>query len=359
MTAQQRKTMAVLFMIGIIVFIGILLKKQMGKQEAQKKAAEEKLKAEREKLKRTMPVVFASRDIEKRRTITKEDVKIVDVPEHDFPKLDYVTSIEEVVGQMALVDIYSREAILRARVAGKDKVTSLSFLVPKGMRAISVNINTVDACGGFLNQGDIVDILATFRIDDPSRPGTNTTVSTDLLQNVKVLAVNKDYLIGDSKDENSDEEEKEEKEDEKKKTGSLKAKEKVSMVTLLLSPEDAEKIVVASSTAKIKMILPAQTAQIDSQPRKRTVVTAKDIQDDNNSSGFVRNSSNDDESGKAPEMVEVKVIRAGKKYQRFMPYEEAKREAAANVPALEDDWIEPDGGWDDSDDLSGVSLPEF
>jgi Flp pilus assembly protein CpaB len=350
MTNQQRKTLAVMFMVVIIGFVGFMLNRQMKQNKAKQEQAEKQRQEKIEEMKKTMPVVFATRDIEKRKTITKEDVKIVDVPEHDFPKLDYVSSVEEIVGQMALVDIYSREAILRARVAGKDKVTSLSFLIPRGMRALAIKINTVDACGGFLKQGDTVDILATFKINDPSRQGAKTTVSTDLLQGVKVLAIDKDYKIGEKEQEK--EEEEEEDDQKKKATGSLKAKAKVSMVTVLLSPEDAEKLVVASATAKIKMVLPAQ-ATAEPQARKQTVVTASDIQD----AGKVHTTTRDDNNG-TPEMVEVKVIRAGKKFQRFMPYEEAKTEAVVETVTDDDEWIEP-VSWEDEDDLSGVSLPEF
>lgn len=355
MTAQQRKTLAVIMSLGLIGLVGLLTKRQMGKQKADAVAAVERRKAEVEKLKATIPVVFATRDIAKRTSITEKDVKIEQVPEHNFPKLDYVTSIEEIVGQIALVDLYSQEALLRARVAGKDKVTSLSFLVPKGMRAVSVKINTVDACGGFLNQGDIVDILATFDVSDPSRQGAKTIVSTNLLRNVKILAIDKDYEMGSGKLSAEDEKNKTSQKD-KEAAGLLQAKDKVSMVTLVLSPEDAERAVVASETATIKMILPADTLDVENQATA-LVVTNKDIQDQDN--GTVHKTSAPSKSGE-PEMVEVDVIRSGKKFQRFMPYEEAKVEASAGSKGIksDDDWIEPDG-WDEGDDLTGVSLPEF
>ena len=351
MTAQQRKTLAVIMAVGLIGLVGLLTKRQMGKEKADAAAAAEKRKVEIEKMKATVPVVFVSRDISKRTSITNEDVKLIDVPERDFPKLEYVSSVEEVVGKISLVDMYSREAILRSRVAGKDKVTSLSFLVPKGMRAISVKINTVDACGGFLKQNDIVDILATFKVSDPAHPGSRSTVSTNFLRNVKVLAVDKDYRIPGSKS-TEEEEEAKKKDKNKKGSGTLQALAKVSVVTLLLSPEDAERAVIASETASIKMILPSQ-GQDSTKDDIAIVVTSDTIQ------GVTQGGTAKKSEDGTPEMVEVNVIRAGKKFQRFMPYEEAKNEpeAISSGEGSDDEWIEPDG-WDDSDDLTGVSLPD-
>jgi len=350
MTSQQRKTMAVFLMVGLIGFIGFIVKRQMGKAEANKKIAAAKRVEELEKLKKTIPVIFAARDIVKRSIISEKDVKLVEMPEHDFPKLDYATSIDEIVGKIALTNIYLREAIINQRLAGKDKVTSLSYLIPKGMRAVSVKINTVDACGGFLKQNDIVDVLATFKVNDPTGRKSQT-VSTNLLTRVKVMAVDKNYKIGGDKADDKEEEEADEK--NRNKAGSLKARSKVSMVTLLLSPEDTERVVIASTTAKIKMILPAKRIEETDQKVERIVITNDDIEQKHVPTVVRQNDGTEQ-----PETVEVNIIRGGKKFQRFMPYEKARTETTQEQETDEYDLEEP-AGWDDDTDLTGVSMPQL
>lgn len=132
--------------------------------------------------------------------------------------------MDEIKGQVAAQTIYQGEPILKKKIAEHMSGSTLSALITRNKRAVTVRVNDVVGVAGFVLPGNTVDVLAT---DESSR--NNATAKT-VLQNIKVLAV--DQTTG-SKDEPT----------------------VVRAVTLELTPEEAEELVEARTAGEIQLAL--------------------------------------------------------------------------------------------------------
>lgn len=140
------------------------------------------------------------------------------VPDETFRDAD------EVKGQVAAQTIYQGEPILKKKIAEHATGSTLSALITRNKRAVTVRVNDVVGVAGFVLPGNTVDVLAT---DKSSR---NDPKAKTVLQNIKVLAV--DQTTG-SKDEPT----------------------VVRAVTLELTPEEAEELVDARAEGEIQLAL--------------------------------------------------------------------------------------------------------
>lgn len=137
---------------------------------------------------------------------------------------EYFIGTEKIQGQVAAQTIYKGEPILQKKIAEHARGSTLSALITKNKRAVSVRVNDVVGVAGFVLPGNTVDVLATLG----TRNG-KSQVKT-VLQNVKVLAVDQT-------------------------TGSKDEPVVVRAVTLELSPEEAEELVKSRSEGKIQLTL--------------------------------------------------------------------------------------------------------
>jgi len=350
MTGQQRKVLAIMIALVVAGFVYMGVRSNRRKfEEAQKKKVEDIQLAQAKR--RTKPVVFAKENILKRTEIKKDWLEVKQVEERDLPKLDYAESLDNVVGKIALVTIYMGEPVLNARFTDKDQVTSLSFNIRKGMRAVSININTVDACGGFLKQKDKVDILATFNLDvDAAGKQQNTRITSYLLRNVEVMAIDKVFKL-----DNEGKEGKEKQPQQNAKRGPneggvnpYQARSTVSMVTFQVSPEDAERLIIASQRAKLKLVLTPETGTNATTEILNAAIT---------DAIFQTRRIEDKADDKKPTQVKVEIIEGLRKREQFL-----KSEAPPKTPAPDAQLGEPlamPEGWDggQEDGMIGVSLP--
>ncbi len=104
------------------------------------------------------------------------------VPAGTFKSIDKL--IEE--NRVVLRSITANEPILANKVTGKGGRASLSAVISKTMRAVTIRVNDVLGVAGFVLPGDHVDILLTHS-KNKSRPYTNI-----MLQNIKVLGIDQD-----------------------------------------------------------------------------------------------------------------------------------------------------------------------
>jgi pilus assembly protein CpaB len=150
------------------------------------------------------------------------------------------TKIEQVAGRIVLYPLSKGEPILERQLAAAGAGAGLTTDIPPGMRAISVRSDEVVGVAGFLMPGAHVDVLMTFHSALAPEPQTLT-----VLQDVVVLAVGQQtHPQPDGKPIS------------------------VNVVTLLLKPEDAEKVVLATSLGVIYFVLRngADTEQALSPP---------------------------------------------------------------------------------------------
>lgn len=135
---------------------------------------------------------------------------------------------EDINGRIVLYPLAQNEPILERDLAAAGSGAGLSAKIPDGMRAISLKSDEVVGVAGFLLPGTHVDVLET---DRPNSNGAHPDTST-VLQDVEVLAAGQKIEP-----------------DPEGKPSS------VNVVTLLLKPEDAERVVLASSEGTIHFVL--------------------------------------------------------------------------------------------------------
>jgi pilus assembly protein CpaB len=174
---------------------------------------------------KTVQVVAAAIDIPYGVKIEESQLKLIDWAGNSVP-LGYYSAKEQVVNKVAKNDFYADEAISEKRMSIHSAGSTLSTLIKKEYRAISVRVDDVVGVAGFILPGNNVDVLAT-KIDRTF----NHALTETKLQNIKVLAVDQD----DSH--------------EKDKPSIVRA------VTLELKPEQAEIMVKAMQEGTIQLTL--------------------------------------------------------------------------------------------------------
>jgi pilus assembly protein CpaB len=133
--------------------------------------------------------------------------------------------IEDCAGRALIAPTVENEPILEGKLAPREGGAGLPARIPEGMRAVSVPVNDVVNVAGFVQPGTMVDVLVT----GASAGGSNTRT---ILENVRVLAA------GQRIEQDSD--------------GQPQSS---SVVTLLVTPEDAGKLTMASMEGRIQLAL--------------------------------------------------------------------------------------------------------
>jgi pilus assembly protein CpaB len=170
-------------------------------------------------------VLVAANDIEVGTKLGANDVKAVSIPQSAVPPGAF-SSPSKVVGRGAILPMTKGEFILPSKLAAVNAGTGLPSMIPQGMRAFSVRVNDVVSVAGFVQPGTRVDVLAT------GNQGGNDRQTTTVLENVAVIAV------GRSLDRNAAEN-----------------AQIAPVITLLVSPDDAQKLALVSQEGRIQLSL--------------------------------------------------------------------------------------------------------
>lgn len=171
-------------------------------------------------------VVVAVRELDVGVTIRPEDVKAAKLPAPSVPQGSFARA-EEVVGRPVTSKILAGEPVLARRLAERGSGFGLAPIIPVGMRAVSVRVNDVANVAGFALPGMRVDVLATLRPQGEEGPRTTT-----VLQNILVLSAGQ-QLQPDASGKPIN----------------------VPVVTLLVTPEQAETLTLASNEGRIQLVL--------------------------------------------------------------------------------------------------------
>lgn len=174
-------------------------------------------------------LVVAARNLEIGALLKDTDLKLADWAA--TPPPGSFTKMEDVVGRGVVQTMYQEEPILETRIAAKGAGAGLAATIPQGMRAVAVRVNDVVGVAGFVTPGMRVDILIA-----GTPPGVNTantgTLSKTLLQNIEVLSAGTNI----------------QKDAEGKPIP-------VPVVNLLVTPEQAEILSLASNETRIQLVL--------------------------------------------------------------------------------------------------------
>jgi pilus assembly protein CpaB len=172
--------------------------------------------------------------------IIPEQVMVVSFPKESTPDGAF-DGPEKLVGRVAVVNIAPREPITEARLAPEGTAAGLSAVIPEGYRAMTVKVDDVVGISGFIMPGTLVDIVVV--IDPQENSAMQDPISKIVLQNIKVLA----------NGQNIDQPE------NQREANSVKA------VTLLVTPEQAEKLALAASEGKLQLVMRNSIDQGDKQ----------------------------------------------------------------------------------------------
>jgi pilus assembly protein CpaB len=136
----------------------------------------------------SVPVVVARTDIPRGAMVTAEQVKLQNFPKDHVPP-GAITDIKDAVERVAFSFVVKEEPLLDRKLSAKHSKGGLAPLVPKGMRAFTIQTpNVTTQLAGFLLPGNKVDVLLTMSAGGPN-DRTGGGVTTTLLQNVEILAV--------------------------------------------------------------------------------------------------------------------------------------------------------------------------
>jgi pilus assembly protein CpaB len=176
----------------------------------------------------TTQIVQAAHDLEMGAVIHKDDVKLAEwsgnVP------AGATAHPEDVLERGVLTPIYAREPVIESRLAPKGAGGGLAAMIPVGMRAVAVRVNEVVGVAGFVIAGMKVDVLISGNSpNSDQRLGTQTRT---MLQNIEVLSAGQDF-----------------------KKDSEGKPQPVQVVNLLVTPEQAEQLSLASSQTTIQLVL--------------------------------------------------------------------------------------------------------
>jgi pilus assembly protein CpaB len=142
-----------------------------------------------------VPAVVARQDIPARTKITSGMVEVRQVPTDTHSELAY-TDLSQVVGQVTRYPIATNEEMLSTKVVALESAAatgdSLSYVIPEGRRAISIQVTQVVSSGGLVLPGDYVDIIGVFDVTfgaGDQETKADKYFSRIILQNIAVLAV--------------------------------------------------------------------------------------------------------------------------------------------------------------------------
>ncbi len=134
---------------------------------------------------------------------------------------------QDVVGRAAIYPIEAGQPVVDKDLASAGAGLGITTRIPDGMRAVALKSDDVVGVAGFVYPGSYVDVLVTYRTDRSPEPITAT-----VLQDAQVLAIGHQTQPKD---------------DGKPET--------VNVVTLLLTPDNAERVVLASTQGTIHFVL--------------------------------------------------------------------------------------------------------
>lgn len=158
--------------------------------------------------------------------VTPLDVKLVAWPERN-PVAGAFSTVEAVVNRGVISQVLANEPLTESKLAPVNGGAGLPPTIPQGMRAISVRVNDVVGVAGFVIPGTHVDVLLTLKQG-------NDNITRVVVSNVQVLTAGTRY------------------DQDKSKNGEPIPS---SVVTLLLTPEDAARVVLAGADGSIMLAL--------------------------------------------------------------------------------------------------------
>ena len=134
----------------------------------------------------------------------------------------------DAVNRAVLVDVTAHEPLLEQKLAKRSGTEGIAATIEEGKRAVAVKIDSVSGAGELLEPNARVDVLFT-------KPGKmSEAITITLLQNIKILSVGRKVRPGEKLDPKAP---------------------KLPVATLLVTPEEAQKLELAKNQGKVSLVL--------------------------------------------------------------------------------------------------------
>jgi pilus assembly protein CpaB len=174
----------------------------------------------------TTQIVVAALPVSVGAKLSEADVRIASWPKAN-PIEGSFHSVSEVIGRGVLVPMIPNEPILSSKLAAEGSGAGLMSTIPDGMRAVGVKVNDVIGVAGFVVPGSRVDVILS-----GSPTSGNIEMAKVFLENIQVLAAGQNVANDDNGRPMN-----------------------VQVVTLLVNPEQSEKLALASVDGRIQLAL--------------------------------------------------------------------------------------------------------
>jgi pilus assembly protein CpaB len=176
----------------------------------------------------TRPVVVAASDLDIGAEITRQNVRIINWPANAVPQ-NVMTDPDDVIGRGLVLPIIENEPFLPLKLAPRDAGVGLPPVIPPGLRAVSVRVDEVIGVAGYVIPGARVDVLVTLSATQQAQDTTAKVILTDVQVVAAGTKIERDTEAGKPIP--------------------------VSVVTLLVNPDEAERLTLASNQGKIQLAL--------------------------------------------------------------------------------------------------------
>ncbi len=177
---------------------------------------------------KTEQIVLAAHDLEVGSVLKEDDLKVANWS--GAAPAGASSKTQDLVGRGVTTRMLEKEPVIDSRLAAKGAGGGLAATIPPGMRAVAIRVNEVVGVAGFVVAGMRVDVLIS-----GNRPGASEslgTITKTLLQNLEVLSAGQDY-----------------------KKDSEGKPVLVQVVNLLVTPEQAEQLSLASAQTSVQLVL--------------------------------------------------------------------------------------------------------
>ncbi len=193
---------------------------------------------------RMVKIVAANTEVQPGVPVPAASLKLIDWPS-SVAMQGMVTKPEDVAGHVLMVTVPASEPIFQHDLASSGN-SGLSAKIPNGLRAVAIKTDEMNNLSGFLFPGSRVDVLATLRGEN------NKSYNRTVVQNVQVLSAG-EKIVADPNGK----------------------PENVKIVTVLVTPEESQKLALAMEQGKIQLALRNQG---DEQKVDTTTVSVSDLE---------------------------------------------------------------------------------
>jgi len=177
----------------------------------------------------TQPIAMATVDLNWGTVVIKEMVKMEPFLKSSLPAGAY-TDINSLLGRVVISSIRAKEPFLESRLAPQSlKTGGVAAVIGSKKRAVAVRVDKVIGVAGFVHPGNRVDVLVTMAKGKAEEPVTKI-----VLENILVLAAGPEVQTAKGKEQQP---------------------ATVDVITLEVTPEEAEKLALAATEGKVQLAL--------------------------------------------------------------------------------------------------------